>query len=90
MFHYADQAGLPLLDLKDLRSVISYLVSADGKADLTSLGGLSGATAGVILRDLIALSDNGGRRVSSASPNGTPVTCSARPRTGAASSPASS
>ena len=38
VFHYADQAGLPLLDLKDLRSVISYLVSPDGKADLTSLG----------------------------------------------------
>ena len=60
VFHYADQAGLPLLDLKDLRAVISYLVSADGKADLTSLGGLSSSTAGVILRDLIALSDNGG------------------------------
>src|SRR5438046_1435772 len=27
VFHYADKAGLPLLDLKDLRSVITYLVS---------------------------------------------------------------
>ncbi len=60
VFHYADSAGLPLLDLKDLRAVISYLVSAEGKSDLSSLGGLSTATAGVILRDLIALSDNGG------------------------------
>ncbi|MFV0533450.1 MAG: helicase HerA-like domain-containing protein, partial [Cumulibacter sp.] len=27
MFHWADQQGLPLLDLKDLRSVITYLTS---------------------------------------------------------------
>jgi DNA helicase HerA-like ATPase len=60
VFHYADKAGLPLLDLKDLRSVISYLVSDEGKADLAQLGGLSSATAGVILRDLIALEDQGG------------------------------
>ncbi|MEP6852012.1 MAG: helicase HerA-like domain-containing protein [bacterium] len=60
VFHYADSAGLPLLDLKDLRSVISYLTGEEGKADLKELGGLSGATAGVILRKLIALSDLGG------------------------------
>ncbi len=60
VFHYADSAGLPLLDLKDLRAVISYLVSAEGKADLAALGGLSKATAGVILRDLIGLADQGG------------------------------
>jgi DNA helicase HerA-like ATPase len=60
VFHYADSVGLPLLDLKDLRSVISYLVSDEGKADLAGLGGLSKATAGVILRDLIGLADLGG------------------------------
>jgi hypothetical protein len=60
VFHYADKAGLPLLDLKDLRAVISYLTGEDGKADLAELGGLSKATAGVILRDLIALEDQGG------------------------------
>ncbi|HEX6754401.1 MAG TPA: helicase HerA-like domain-containing protein [Mycobacteriales bacterium] len=59
VFHYADRAGLPLLDLKDLRSVISYLTSDDGKADLAGLGGLSKATAGVILRNLVALADSG-------------------------------
>ena len=31
IFHYADTAGLPLLDLKDLRSVIQYLTSEEGK-----------------------------------------------------------
>ena len=59
VFHYADKAGLPLLDLADLREVVKYLVSDEGKADLKDLGGLSSATAGVILRELIAFSDQG-------------------------------
>ena len=59
VFHYADQAGLPLLDLADLREVVKYLTSDEGKADLKELGGLSSATAGVILRELIAFSDQG-------------------------------
>jgi DNA helicase HerA-like ATPase len=60
VFHFADKAGLPLLDLKDLRAVIHHLVSDEGKADLKGLGGLSTATAGVILRELIGLEDQGG------------------------------
>ena len=60
VFHFADGAGLPLLDLKDLRAVIHHLVSDEGKADLKGLGGLSTATAGVILRELIGLEDQGG------------------------------
>ena len=60
VFHHADAAGLPLLDLKDLRAVISWLTSDAGKADLEQLGGLSRATAGVILRELITLEDGGG------------------------------
>ena len=59
IFHYADARGLALLDLKDLRAVISFLTSDEGKADLKELGGLSSATAGVILRNLIAFSDGG-------------------------------
>jgi DNA helicase HerA-like ATPase len=59
VFHYADQAGLPLLDLADLRAVISFLVSDEGKADLKNLGGLSSATAGVLLRELIGFQDQG-------------------------------
>ena len=60
VFHYADKAGLPLLDLRDLRAVLSWLTSDEGKADLAGLGGLSSATVGVILRELIALEDLGG------------------------------
>ena len=60
IFHYADTAGLPLLDLKDLRSVVSWLISDEGKPELKNLGGLSSATAGVILRELIGLEQLGG------------------------------
>jgi DNA helicase HerA-like ATPase len=59
VFHYADKAGLPLLDLADLRAVVQFLLSDEGKADLKSLGGLSSSTAGVILRELITFSDQG-------------------------------
>lgn len=59
VFHYADQAGLPLLDLSDLRAVLQHLTSDEGKAELKSIGGLSAATAGVILRSLITFSDQG-------------------------------
>jgi len=59
VFHYADENGLELDDLKDLRAVITYLTSDEGKADLQALGGLSKATAGVILRELVTFEDQG-------------------------------
>jgi DNA helicase HerA-like ATPase len=59
VFHYADKAGLPLVDLSDLREVVKFLTSDEGKPSLKELGGLSAATAGVILRELIGFSDQG-------------------------------
>jgi DNA helicase HerA-like ATPase len=59
VFHYAAQAGLPLVDLSDLRAVLSFLVTDDGKGELKDLGGLSAATVGVILRELITFADQG-------------------------------
>jgi len=59
IFHWADQQGLPLLDLKDLRSVITYLTSDEGKPELKTLGAVSPATAGVILRALVNLEAEG-------------------------------
>ncbi|TFC44088.1 MULTISPECIES: helicase HerA-like domain-containing protein [Cryobacterium] len=59
VFHYADRAGLPLLDLTDLRAVLGFLISDAGKGELTGLGGLSPATVGVILRELITFADQG-------------------------------
>ncbi|MFH5208938.1 helicase HerA-like domain-containing protein [Antrihabitans spumae] len=60
IFHWADTQGLALLDLKDLRSVIQHLTSDEGKADLKGIGGVSSATAGVILRALVNLEADGG------------------------------
>ena len=59
VFHYADANGLALVDLSDLRAVLSYLTSDEGKPQLKELGGLSSATAGVILRELITFADDG-------------------------------
>jgi DNA helicase HerA-like ATPase len=59
VFHYADANGLALVDLSDLRAVLSYLTSDEGKSELKELGGLSSATAGVILRELITFADDG-------------------------------
>ncbi|CAN5319843.1 DUF853 family protein [soil metagenome] len=59
VFHYAKNAGLPLIDLTDLRAVLQYLTGDEGKAELKQLGGLSAQTAGVILRELITFSDQG-------------------------------
>ncbi|MFD4639467.1 helicase HerA-like domain-containing protein [Lentzea sp. NPDC058436] len=62
IFHWADSKGLPLLDTKDLRSVIQHLTSDEGKADLKGIGGVSSSTAGVILRALVNLEAQGGDR----------------------------
>ncbi len=59
VFHYADKNGLALVDLSDLRAVLTYLTGDEGKAELKELGGLSAATAGVILRELITFADEG-------------------------------
>lgn len=59
IFHYADQKGLELVDLKDLRAVVTFLTSDEGKAELKGIGGLSTVTAGVILRALTAFEAQG-------------------------------
>lgn len=59
IFHWADTQGLALLDLKDLQSTIAYLTSDEGKAELKGIGGLSAATAGVVLREIVTLQAQG-------------------------------
>ncbi|MEU5899911.1 MULTISPECIES: helicase HerA-like domain-containing protein [Streptomyces] len=59
IFHYADQKGLELVDLKDLRAVVTFLTSDEGKPELKGIGGLSTVTAGVILRALTAFEAQG-------------------------------
>ena len=60
IFRYADQKQLPILDLSDLRALLTFLSSEDGKGELTGIGGLSPATVGVLLRSLVGLEDGGG------------------------------
>ena len=61
VFHWADGQGLALLDLKDLRAVVDYLTNTEaGKEELKTIGGVSAATAGVILREIAALEAAGG------------------------------
>ena len=58
VFHWADTQGL---DLKDLRAVVDYLTGSDaGKKELKTIGGVSAASAGVILRQIAALEAAGG------------------------------
>jgi uncharacterized protein len=60
VFHYADTKGLPLVDLADLRALLTFLDSDAGKAELEGIGGLSGQTVGVLLRALLGLETGGG------------------------------
>ena len=86
IFHWADERTLPLLDLKDLRAVIMHLTSDEGKEDLRELGGVSKATAGVILRAVTNLDAQGGDRFfGEPELDGRPTCCGSR-RTAAGSS----
>jgi DNA helicase HerA-like ATPase len=60
VFHYADEKGLPLLDLSDLRALLTFLESDAGKPELEGIGGLASSTVGVLLRALVGLEDGGG------------------------------
>jgi DNA helicase HerA-like ATPase len=60
VFRYADERKLPLLDLSDLRALLTFLSSAEGKEELSGIGGLSSQTVGVLLRALVSLEDGGG------------------------------
>ncbi len=59
VFRYCDQKGLALIDLEDLRAALGWL-TGDGKAELKAIGGISTATAGVLLRKVSQLEADGG------------------------------
>jgi uncharacterized protein len=60
VFRYADENGLPIVDLTDLRALLTFFDSDEGKSELKGLGGVSTATIGVLLRSLVQLEDGGG------------------------------
>jgi DNA helicase HerA-like ATPase len=60
VFKYCDDKNLPLLDLKDFKKVLQYLGN-EGKAAIEAeFGQFSAATAGIILRKVVELEQQGG------------------------------
>jgi hypothetical protein len=62
VFKYSDDNQLPLLDFADLRAVLHYLSSDEGKPALDQYGGMSGASVGVLLRKMVELESQGADR----------------------------
>ena len=62
VFRYCDDEQLPLLDFADLRSVLQFLTSDEGKGSLENYGGISRATVSVLLRKMIELEAQGADR----------------------------
>jgi len=62
VFKVADDNGLLLLDLKDLRAMLQF-VGDHGKEYTTEYGNISVASVGAIQRGLLALESQGGERI---------------------------
>ncbi len=59
VFKYSDDHQLPLLDLKDFKSVLQYLIN-EGKPEIKKeYGSISTATASTILRKIIEIEEQG-------------------------------
>ncbi|MCW0484425.1 helicase HerA-like domain-containing protein [Gaoshiqia sediminis] len=59
IFKYCDDRGLPLLDIKDLKTVLNF-IQQDGKEDfLKEYGFIHSNSSGAILRSIIALEQEG-------------------------------
>src|SRR6202011_638130 len=60
-FRVADEQGLPILDLKDLRAILAFI--SEHAAELTvQYGNVSKATVGTIQRQLLVLENQGGNK----------------------------
>src|ERR1700692_2068538 len=60
-FKVADEQGLLLLDMKDLRAILSYIAEHAGELT-TQYGNVSKQTVGTIQRQLLVLENQGGAR----------------------------
>lgn len=59
IFKYADDRKLPLLDLKDFKALLNYIIN-EGKEEIKKdYGNVSSASAGTILRAIIELESQG-------------------------------
>ena len=54
-FKYAEDKGMPLIDLGDLRALLNHLDSDEGKAEMDAYGGVSSASVGVMIRKIVGL-----------------------------------
>ena len=62
IFKYCDDKGLPLLDIKDLTSVLNH-IQTEGKTEFTNAYGyFQSSSTGTILRQMIALEQQGADR----------------------------
>lgn len=59
IFKYCDDRKLPLLDLKDLKSVLNFAQNEGKEEFKNEYGFLSGSSAGTILRNIISLEQQG-------------------------------
>ncbi|KLT66086.1 helicase HerA-like domain-containing protein [Pedobacter sp. BMA] len=60
IFKYADDNKLPVIDLNDLKKLLSYLSDGAGAKEIKeSYGAISSATSGTILRKIVAIEQQG-------------------------------
>lgn len=60
IFKYADDHKMPVIDLTDLKKLISYLSDGEGAEEIKSdYGKISAATAGTMLRKIVAIEQQG-------------------------------
>ena len=90
VFHYADEKGLPLLDLADLRALLTFLDSDAGKDELEGIGGLASSTVGRAPARARGPRGRRRQRVLRRAPARHRGPDATRPRTGTAWSPCSS
>ena len=60
VFRIADDAGLELIDLKDLRAMLNHV--SDHRTEYTRYGNIAAQSVGAILRALLPLEDQGGEQ----------------------------
>lgn len=60
IFKYADDNKLPIIDLKDLKKLVSYLAEGTGAEEIKNdYGKISTATSGTILRKIVTIEQQG-------------------------------
>ncbi|MFD2289009.1 DUF853 family protein [Pedobacter petrophilus] len=60
IFKYADDNKMPVIDLNDLKKLVSYLSEGAGAAEIkSSYGSISSSTSGTILRKIVAIEQQG-------------------------------